>query len=77
MTTSIKYLVVLGLIGAWVARKQQRRGRIARAMEGGATLASLVPSTRAGAQQQRVPTAENPFPEGNPALVPTGPAPGG
>ncbi|MGH6647951.1 hypothetical protein [Aquabacterium sp.] len=77
-TPKIKTLVLLGLVGAWALKNQQRR----KAKEAGAqasphTLASLVDDFPDGSQDQKVPTAENPFPKGNPTVIPTGAGPGG
>lgn len=77
-TSKIKTLVLLGLAGAWVIKNQQRRkAKIAETQASPHSLASLIDGLPEGSQYQKVPTAENPFPKGNPTMIPTGAGPGG
>jgi hypothetical protein len=73
----IRTLILLGLAGAW-ALNQQKRRKVANQTKGSThTLASLVGDRPKAHADQPVPTAENPFPKGNPTMVPTGVGPGG
>jgi len=77
-TSKIKILVLLGMAGAWALRNQQRRkAQVKEAQASPHSLASLVDGLPQGSQNQQVPSAENPFPKGNPTMLPTGVGPGG
>lgn len=77
-SSKIKYLVLLGIAGLWAIQKQKKLKAITtESQDEPRTLASLVDELPPQNPPRQVPTAENPFPKSNPALVPTGAGPGG
>ncbi|RZI86152.1 MAG: hypothetical protein EOP38_02405 [Rubrivivax sp.] len=80
MFPKIKHLALLGLVGAgamYLARERQRR-QLGEAASGDQShdMSSLVNSPQADGFDT-APTAEDPYPPGNPSPLPTGAAPGG